>query len=141
MTIKTYTELCRHKSFEDRFEYLKLGGSVGRATFGFDRHINQDFYTSTEWRGIRRIVLIRDNGCDLGAEGHTINGPVLVHHINPMTVDDVIRHEDWILDPEFLITTTPNTHNAIHYGDWSLIPKPFVERQPGDTKLWGQGRS
>lgn len=140
MKTRTYSELCRYSSFEDRFEYLKLGGSVGRPTFGFDRHINQDFYTSTEWRGVRRFVIIRDYGRDLGVEGHEADA-VLVHHMNPMTPNDVIHHEEWILDPEFLITCTPNTHNAIHYGDASHIPKPYVERRPGDTRLWGHVRS
>jgi hypothetical protein len=134
--IRTYNELRRIESFEDRFEYLRLGGTVGQSTFGFDRHINQAFYTSSEWRSIRQHVIIRDNGCDLGVLGYEINGALLIHHINPMDVDDVIHREEWILDPQFLITTTTNTHNAIHFGDRSLISKPFVERKPGDTRLW-----
>lgn len=133
---RTYAELSRIDSFEDRFEYLMLGGQVGYTTFGFDRHINQAFYTSTEWKSVRREVILRDNGCDLGVIGHEIQGAPLVHHINPIDVEDVIHSRDWIFNPEFLITTTHNTHNAIHYGDRSLLPKPFVDRRPGDTRLW-----
>lgn len=136
MRTRSYSELRRFETFEDRFEYLKLGGTVGRSTFGFDRHINQSFYTSSEWKSIRQGVIIRDNGCDLGVPGYEINGSLLVHHINPLDVDDLIHHEEWVLDPDFLITTTQTTHNAIHYGDSSLLPKPFVARAPGDTRLW-----
>lgn len=134
--IKTYSELRRIDTFEERFEYLKLGGTVGHSTFGFDRYLNQAFYTSREWKDIRRNVILRDNGCDLGIPGYEINGALLIHHINPMKVDDVVHREEWILDPEFLITTTQNTHNAIHYGDSSLLRTKFVERKPGDTRLW-----
>lgn len=133
---KTYSEMSRYASFTDRFEYLKLGGSVGAATFGFDRYINQEFYSSWEWKNARQQVILRDNGCDLGIEGYEIHADILVHHLNPMSPNDVIHDEAWILDPEFLITTTKNTHNAIHYGDRSLLRTPFVARQPGDTKLW-----
>jgi hypothetical protein len=136
MIIKTYAELRRIESFEDRFEYLKLGGSVGRSTFGFDRHINQAFYRSTEWKRIRDHVITRDNGCDLGVAGYEIHKSLLVHHINPMTPDNIVHDEEWILNPAYLITTTQNTHNAIHYGDKSLLKLPFVERTPGDTRLW-----
>jgi len=134
--IRTYSELIQYESFEDRFEYLKLGGSVGTATFGFDRYINQAFYHSAEWKYIRRDVIVRDNGCDLGVPGREINASPLVHHINPLISDDLIHHEEWVLVPEYLITTTQATHNAIHYGDRSLLPKLYVPRQPGDTKLW-----
>lgn len=136
MLTKCYSELIQIESFEDRYEYLKLGGSVGRSTFGFDRYINQGFYTSSEWRGVRRHVILRDNGCDLGVLGYEIHVELLVHHIHPMTSDDIIHGEPWIFDPEFLITTSHNTHNAIHYGDRSLLPRPFRERVIGDTKLW-----
>lgn len=136
MTIKRYSELCSFGTFEDRFDYLKLGGLVGDSTFGFDRYINQMFYRSQEWKNVRQFVIVRDNGCDLGLKGHEINGGVLVHHINPMSIDDITNNLEWILDPEFLITTTQETHNAIHYGDRSLIAKKFVERSPGDTRLW-----
>lgn len=135
-TIRTYSELSRFDTFDDRFEYLVLGGNVGRETFGFDRHINQTFYTSREWKDVRDYVIYRDNGCDLGVYGYDIHSGLLIHHINPMGVDDIIHGEEWILDPEFLITTTHNTHNAIHYGAKSLLPKTVVERSPGDTRLW-----
>lgn len=134
--IRTYSELRRFDTFEDRFNYLVLGGTVGNVTFGFDRWVNQYFYTTREWRDIRNGVIIRDGGCDLGIPGYEINGALLVHHINPMESKDVENHEDWILNPEFLITTTHDTHNAIHYGDRTKLRTPYVERRPGDTKLW-----
>jgi hypothetical protein len=133
---KRYSELIRYHTFEDRYSYLRLGGIVGASTFGFDRYINQDFYRSREWKQVRDQVIIRDNGCDLGIIGYDIHDAILVHHMNPMTADDVVDEEAWILDPEYLITTTNRTHNAIHYGDASLLPKGLVERRPGDTKLW-----
>jgi hypothetical protein len=136
MRIKTYSELKELSTFEDRFDYLVLGGRVGEATFGFDRWINQGFYQSREWKHIRNDVVVRDNGCDLGISGYEINGALLVHHINPMDSEDIVHGEEWILNPEYLITTTKNTHNAIHYGNRDLIPKPFKPRSPGDTKLW-----
>lgn len=134
--IRRYSELRRIPTFEERFDYLKLNGSVGRETFGFDRYINQRFYTSKEWRDIRHYVVARDLGLDLGAEGYEINSRILIHHMNPIMVDDILHKNDDILDPEFLITTCHNTHNAIHYGDSSLLPKPLIERSRGDTKLW-----
>ena len=134
--IRRYSELRHIPTFEERFEYLKLNGSVGRETFGFDRYINQRFYTSKEWRDIRHYVIARDLGLDLGAEGYEINSRILIHHMNPIVVDDILHTNDDILDPEFLITTCHNTHNAIHYGDSSLLPKPLVERSRGDTRLW-----
>ena len=134
--IRRYSELRRIPTFEERYDYLKLDGSVGRETFGFDRYINQRFYTSKEWRDIRHYVIARDLGLDLGAEGYEINSRILIHHMNPIVVDDILHKNDDILDPEFLITTCHNTHNAIHYGDSSLLPKPLVERSRGDTKLW-----
>lgn len=136
MMNRTYSELSRLNTFDERFEYLKLGGEVGKSTFGFDRWINQRFYMSYEWKMARREVILRDNGCDLGMPGYEINGALLIHHINPMTVDDIIHAEDWIFSPEFLITTTPNTHNAIHFGTDRLLPPVVLERAPGDTKLW-----
>lgn len=134
--IRTYSEMLREESFEGRFEYLKLQGVVGRATFGFDRYINQQFYTSPEWKSVRRHVILRDNGCDLGVEGYEIHGDLLVHHINPLDVDDVVHRHDWIMDPEFLITTTQHTHNAIHYGDRELLRLAYQPRKAGDTRLW-----
>ena len=133
---RRYSELSRFGSFEKRYEYLRLGGEVGQSTFGFDRHINQKFYRSREWKQIRDFVIVRDSGCDLGISGYEIAQGALIHHMNPMSVDDIIHGNDWILNPDFLITTTQNTHNAIHYGDASLLPKGVVVRQPGDTKLW-----
>ena len=133
---RRYSELSRFGSFEKRYEYLRLGGEVGQSTFGFDRHINQKFYRSREWKQIRDFVIVRDSGCDLGICGYEIAQGALIHHMNPMSVNDIIHGNDWILNPDFLITTTQNTHNAIHYGDASLLPKGVVVRQPGDTKLW-----
>lgn len=136
MSDKRYSDLRRLSNFEDRYEYLRLGGTVGHSTFGFDRYLNQDFYRSREWKSVRDFVIVRDNGCDLGILGYEINQELLVHHMNPMTADDLIHHEDWVTDPEFLITTTQTTHNAIHYGNRSLLRTPFVERARGDTRLW-----
>lgn len=124
------------ETFEERFEYLRLDGLVGEATFGFDRWVNQRFYTSVQWRRARNVVILRDHGCDLGIPGHEVRFGLLVHHMNPMTVEDIQNGADWILDPEFLICTSKRTHNAIHYGDDSVLPRPVVERKPGDTKLW-----
>lgn len=134
--IRTYSELARFNSFIDRFRYLSLPGSVGRSTFGFDRHVNQKFYTSTQWRQIRHHVIARDEGCDLGVEGHEIHDRILIHHMNPMGLDDIVEGNKDILDPEFLISVSHRTHNAIHFGDERQLPKPLVERRPGDTKLW-----
>ncbi len=136
MRTRTYSELQRLDTFEDRLDYLRLGGGVGRSTFGFDRYINQQFYTSHEWQDIRRYVLLRDEGCDLGVIGYEIHTSPLIHHMNPMNVDDILHKEDWILDPEYLITTTHDTHNAIHYGSVNPYPKVVTQRKPHDTKLW-----
>lgn len=136
MKIRRISELLDFDTFEERFEYLKLGGAVGASTFGFDRYINQQFYRSAEWRRARQQVIVRDNGCDLGVYGFEITGGLVVHHINPMTPDDIIHGEDWIFDPNYLICTSSATHNAIHYGDSSLLKTKFVERHAGDTKLW-----
>jgi hypothetical protein len=113
-----------------------LFGIVGEETFGFDRYINQKFYRSKEWHDIRHHVILRDESCDLGVKGYEINGSLVIHHVNPMVSDDIVHNANWIMDPEYLITTTKSTHNAIHYGDLSVIKKPFVERFPGDTRLW-----
>jgi hypothetical protein len=136
MRVRTYRELRRLETFEERFEYLSLKGEVGQATFGFDRWINQQFYRSAQWKRVRSQVILRDNGCDLGVPGYDIRAQLVVHHMNPVTVEDVEVGRSWILDPDFLITTTHRTHNAIHYGDDSLLVKPPVERRAGDTKLW-----
>lgn len=136
MLIKRYSDLRRLPSFEDRYRYLKLGGSVGRDTFGFDRYFNQRFYTSREWKNCRDVVIVRDGGLDLGIEGHEIFDKVLVHHMNPITVADLEAGNDLILDPNYLICVSHLTHNAIHYGDESLLPQPMVVRRPGDTTPW-----
>lgn len=135
-TIRTYSEMSRFETFDERFDYLRLGGGVGQSTFGFDRYVNQRFYMSREWQDVRRYVMIRDDGCDLGVPGYDIHSGPLIHHMNPMAVEDIIHGEEWILDPEFLITTTHATHNAIHYGVNLHIPRVVTERQPNDTKLW-----
>jgi hypothetical protein len=133
---KSYSELVLYESFEDRLKYLMLHGRVGATTFGFDRHINQAFYTSYEWKRARDHVISRDNGCDLGVPGYEIHGSLLIHHINPMEVDDIVHGNECIFNPDNLITTTNKTHNAIHFSDMSLINRPYVERKSGDTKLW-----
>lgn len=139
MRIRRYSELRRLPSFEERFEYLALSGVVGRPTFGFERWVNQQFYTSRQWRDVRHHVIARDEGLDLGFPGHEIYDKIIVHHMNPMNPDDIHGDDESILDPEFLITTTLRTHNAIHFGDRSQIRQPMVERRPGDTQLWGRG--
>lgn len=135
-TSKSYSELIELDTFEDRFRYLALLGVVGETTFGSERYRNQDFYHSRTWRQLRTHIIIRDEGCDLGVFGHDITKIAHIHHMNPMTLDQVLHGEEVIWDPEFLITTTPRTHNAIHYGDERQLPRPFVERTPGDTNLW-----
>lgn len=135
--IRTYQELSEIEDFEERFQYLRLDGSVGEATFGFDRHINQKFYRSRQWKLVRHEVIARDLGCDLGIEDRAIyGGRIIIHHMNPMIPDDIVHGEDYILNPDFLITTTHGTHNAIHYGDENLLSKPIVARSSNDTKLW-----
>lgn len=134
--IRSYSELRQLSTFEERFRYLKLRGRVGQATFGFDRYLNQQFYTSQEWRSVRRQIIIRDEGCDLGVLGYEIHSGLYIHHMNPMTVEHITNFDPSILDPEYLITVTHNTHNAIHYGDENHLPRVLVQRKPGDTKLW-----
>jgi hypothetical protein len=134
--IKTYSELSRLETFEERFDYLSLAGTVGAATFGFDRWVNQQFYTSRQWKQVRYEVISRDNGCDLGVPGYEIGIYLLIHHMNPITIDDIHNGEDYILNPEFLITTTRKTHNAIHYGGEIKTPRVVLQREPGDTQLW-----
>ena len=134
--IKTYSELITIPTFEERYKYLRLDGSVGEQTFGFDRYINQVFYQSHEWKKIRDFVIIRDNGCDLGIDGYEIRGKILIHHMNPITVKDIQTCSDFLMNPEYLISTTHLTHNAIHYGDEHLLPKGPVERKKYDTCPW-----
>lgn len=136
-SIKTYSELITLPTFEERFEYLKLGGIVGKATFGSRRYLNQVFYTSDAWRHARDSVIIRDNGCDLGVPGMDIGGRIYIHHLNPITQEDIEKRRQSITDPENLICVSMRTHEAIHFGDAKLLMQNFpVERRPGDTKLW-----
>lgn len=134
--IRCYSELIKFNTIEKRYEYLKLVGAVGEQTFGVDRYLNQRFYKSTEWKRIRDIVLIRDNACDLGVPGFPIPGRILIHHMNPIKVLDLqVKNLD-VLDPKFLISSSERTHQAIHYGDKSLLPYIPKQRKPGDTRLW-----
>lgn len=135
---KSYRELSRIGSFEDRFRYLRLWGEVGRDTFGFVRVFNQRFYNSAEWKRVRREVILRDNGCDLGIPGHEIGGKVLIHHIRPLTMKDISEGSEALLDPDYLICVSHETHNAIHYGDEKLLPREPEERKPNDTCPWKQ---
>lgn len=135
--IRSYSELRRLGSFEERYRYLALNASVGVPTFGFDRWMNQAFYTSVQWRHIRSHVIVRDNGCDMGVEGYEIGARLYIHHMNPLTAAQLVQGDEDIIDPEYLITVTHLTHNAIHYGDEKLLKRAqHVERKPGDTKLW-----
>lgn len=134
--IRRYSRLQQLNTFEERYKYLRLQGSVGRESFGFDRHINQYFYKSREWRDARNYVIARDYGCDLGIDGYEIHSKLLVHHMNPLTMEALVQGDPRIIDPEYLITTTHTTHNAIHYGDINQMPRKLIERKPGDTLLW-----
>ena len=134
--IRTYSELITFPTFEERFKYLQLEGSVGKDTFGYDRYLNQLFYKTAEWKRLRQDLIIRDNGCDLGVEGREIYGRIIIHHLNPITKDDIVSRTEYLLNPDFLICTTHNTHNAIHYGDESLLITSPVERSKNDTCPW-----
>lgn len=134
--IRTYSELILLPTFQKRFEYLKLDGLVGEETFGFDRYLNQVFYKSKEWRSIRDYVITRDNGCDLGIEGHEIYGRILIHHMNPISKEDIINRSDLLLNPEYLISTIKNTHDAIHYSDEHLLITEPITRRKNDTCPW-----
>jgi hypothetical protein len=136
MIIRTYSELITLPTFEERYRYLKLDGRVGEATFGFDRYLNQIFYQSKEWREVRDYVIIRDNGCDLGIEGREIYGRILIHHMNPIDKNDILSRSDLLLNPEYLICTYKNTHDAIHYGDEDLLIKGPILRTANDTCPW-----
>lgn len=136
MANRTYSELRRLETFEERYRYLALRGRVGESTFGFDRWANQAFYKSREWRQARDGVIVRDNGCDLGVKGYDIHHGLFIHHLNPITLRQIESGDPAIIDPDNLITVTHNTHNAIHYGDERMLPRKPVERRPGDTKLW-----
>lgn len=134
--VRSFTELALLSTFEERFDYLSIKGVVGEQTFGGERYLNQTFYRSREWKWARDIVIARDYGNDLGVDGFDIHERILVHHMNPITPQDVMQRNPDILNPEYLISVTHNTHNAIHYGDRTLLRLPFVERRPGDTDLW-----
>ena len=134
--IRTYSELITLPTFKERYEYLRLNGRVGEETFGYDRYMNQTFYKSREWLNIRDEVIIRDNGCDLGVEGYEIHGRILIHHMNPITIDDILQRSDFLLNPEYLISTIKRTHDAIHYGDENLLIDVPIERTKNDTCPW-----
>ena len=136
MSVRTYSELIAFPTFEERFKYLQLNGQVGESTFGFDRYMNQVFYRSQKWKSIRDFVIIRDCGCDLGVEGYDIHGKIIIHHMNPLSMRDIETESDFLLNPDFLICTTHNTHNAIHYGDENLLVTAPVERTKNDTCPW-----
>lgn len=134
MKIRTYAELSQLETFEDRFEYLKLNGKVSETTFGFDRFLNQKFYKSPEWKRVRRQIIVRDMGCDLGIEGREIKSGIIIHHMNPITVSDIKEITEYLLNPDYLISTCHSTHNSIHYSDKPFTD--FVERSPNDTCPW-----
>ena len=136
MIVRTYSELIALPTFEERYNYLKLDGAVGQATFGFDRYLNQAFYQSDEWKAIRDFVIVRDNGCDLAIGDYEIHGRIYIHHMNPITAEDILSHSDFLLNPDYLITTTHHTHTAIHYGDASLLITAPIERRKNDTCPW-----
>ena len=134
--IRTYSELIKLPTFEERFDYLRLDGVVGKDTFGFDRYLNQQFYRSSEWKRIRNQVIVRDNGCDLGIDEYEIHGRILIHHMNPISIEDLQCMSDLLMNPEYLICVSHRTHNAIHYGDESLIVTAPIERSQNDTCPW-----
>lgn len=136
MSIRTYSELITIATFEERFKYLQLKGSVGKDTFGYDRYLNQLFYQTIEWKRLRRDLIIRDCGCDLGVEGYEIHGRIIIHHMNPITKEDLLDRTDYLMNPEYLICTTHSTHNAIHYGDESLLVIAPIVRSKNDTCPW-----
>lgn len=136
MSLRTYSELIQLDSFEDRFRYLQLNGHIGDLRFGSNRYLNQHFYWSGEWKRVRNNVIVRDNGCDLSHPDYPIMGPIHVHHMNPISVDDLKDGSDLLLNPEFLICVSERTHRAITYGDFNSLPKPLVERKPNDTCPW-----
>ena len=134
--IRTYSELIQLQTFEERFDYLRLDGVVGKDTFGFDRYLNQQFYRSSEWKRIRNQVIVRDNGCDLGIDEYEIHGRILIHHMNPISIEDLQHVSDLLMNPEYLICVSHRTHNAIHYGDENLIVSAPIERSQNDTCPW-----
>ena len=135
-TIRTYSELITLPTFKERFDYLSLQGTVGLDTFGSHRYLNQRFYNSLEWKNLKRQIIIRDNGCDLGMDGYEIYGPILIHHLNPINMDDILSLSEFLLNPNYLVCTSLSAHNAIHYSDESFISLGSIERKPNDTCLW-----
>ena len=136
MIIRTYSDLSKFRTFEERYKYLQLNGIIGEETFGFDRYLNQRFYKSKEWKSVRDFVIVRDNGCDLGVEGYEIREKILVHHMNPLSQKDIVNRSNFLFDPEYLISTTHATHNAITYGDENLLIRAPIERSKNDTCPW-----
>lgn len=136
--LRTYRELSKLKTFDERFKYLQLYGQIGKETFGYNRYLNQQFYLSKEWKEVRRLVIVRDNSCDLGISDRIITGRIYIHHMNPITIDDLIHRSDLMLNPEYLISVSTMTHEAIHYGDERLLISDYVERSPYDTCPWRQ---
>lgn len=136
--LRTYKELQQLQTFDERFAYLQLRGHIGKETFGYDRYLNQQFYRSKEWKDVRRIVILRDHGCDLGIMDRLITGRIYIHHMNPITRDDLINGSDLVLNPNYLICVSSMTHEAIHYGDKDLLISDYVERSPYDTCPWRQ---
>lgn len=136
--MRSYSEMKRFETLVERYQYLSLKGCVGEATFGFDRYVNQEFYRSRQWRLIRDDIIVRDNGCDLGVPDWPIHDRIIIHHMNPMSVRDIVEGDSSILDPEYLVCVSHRTHNAIHYGDVEQLPRPYAPRRPGDTKLWSR---
>lgn len=134
--IRTYRELITIPTFEERFEYLKLNGVVGNDTFGFERYLNQKFYRSQQWQALRNEIIVRDNGCDLAMDGHEIHGSIIIHHMNPIKVEDIVDVTDYLLNPDYLICTILSTHNAIHYGDETKLSKDPIIRSKNDTCPW-----
>lgn len=134
--IKTYSEMILLPTFLERFKYLQIGGMVGAETFGFDRYLNQSLYRTAEWKRFRNEIIVRDNGCDLGCDDRTIYGKILVHHINPLTVEDIVNRHSCVFDPDNVICVSLDTHNAIHYGDEELLMLGPIERKPNDTCPW-----
>lgn len=134
--IRCYSDLRKLDGIDDRFNYLKIGGIIGDSTFGFSRYLNQTLYSTKRWKKIRDFVILRDDGNDLGVEGYDIAGPIVVHHMNPITIDDIRNGEEWVFDPEYLVCASDLTHRAIHYGDSSLLPKIFIDRKPNDVFPW-----
>ena len=137
MIIRTYTELIMLPTLKERFEYLKIAGVVGKATFGYDRYLNQRFYKSSEWKSLRNQIITRDGGCELGLEDYEIRGRIFIHHMNPIVDDDIIENSDYLMNPNYLICVSQEMHNAIHYGNSDILrAKEIVERRPNDTCPW-----